>query len=98
MPPAAERQDLFAAALLDLGAPIPDGLSARGGWSIERRFHVYRNNVLCGLAAALEVRFPVVRRLVGDDFFRAMARGFVLAAPPRSPLLLDYGEGLPAYI
>ena len=44
-----------------------------------RRFAVYRNNVAAGLIRALEARFPVTRRLVGDDFFRAMAGGFVAA-------------------
>ncbi len=98
MPQLADPQGGFAAALLDHAAALPPGLVAPSGWPVERRFRVYRNNVLAGLGSALELRFPVVRRLVGEAFFRAMARDFVLAAPPRSPLLLHYGEGLPAFI
>jgi hypothetical protein len=98
MPAPAEDQARFAAALLDPAAPPPKGLVARAGWRLERRFQVYRNNVLSSLAAALALRFPVVARLVGSDFFQAMARRFVLAAPPRSPLLLAWGEAFPTFI
>lgn len=89
----AERHASFAAALLDPAAPAPDGLVAT-----PRRFGVYRNNVLAALAGALEARFPVAARIVGEDFFRAMATLFVRAEPPRSPVLLNYGDGLPAFV
>ncbi len=52
----------FARALAD-GQPPPFATPAR-------RFAVYRNNVAVGLIRALEARFPVTRRLVGDAFFR----------------------------
>ena len=32
-----------------------------------RRFAVYRNNVAVGLIGALEARYPVSRRIAGDD-------------------------------
>ncbi len=35
--------------------------------------------------------FPAVKRIVGDDFFTAMARVYVVAEPPSSPVLMDYG-------
>jgi Putative DNA-binding domain len=43
----------------------------------------------------LVARFPVIRRLVGDESFRAMARRFIVSEPPRSPTLLHYGEMFP---
>src|SRR5262249_41130955 len=46
----------------------------------------------------LTARFPVVQRLVGDDFFREMARVYVTAMPPRSPIMWHYGETFPAFI
>jgi hypothetical protein len=63
-----------------------------------RRFGVYRNNVVSGLVKALGSRFPVVEKLVGDEFFAAMARVFVTEQPPRSPLLATYGDGFPAFV
>ena len=44
------------------------------------RFAVYRNNVIVGLREALAKRFPVTLRLVGDEFFRGMARASSPAA------------------
>lgn len=94
----AERQRDFAAALLDPGLPAPDGLVGPDGEPDPKRFAVYRNNVVVSLIEALADAFPAVHRIVGDDFFRAMARAYVMASPPRSPIMLDYGAGLPDFI
>jgi hypothetical protein len=86
-------QKRFAQALLDRDRDPPQGLT--GG---PRRFAVYRNNVFVTLTDALGARFPVVRRLVGEDFFHAMARVFIELSPPRSPLLMRWGDELPAFL
>jgi hypothetical protein len=88
----------LTSALLHPSTPTPVGIASPHGGNAERRFGVYRNNVVVGLVGALEHRFPVVRRLVGSEFFRGMARLFVELDPPRSPLLLRYGAGLPTFI
>ncbi|APG05943.1 hypothetical protein BJI69_19910 [Luteibacter rhizovicinus DSM 16549] len=93
----AERQDGFAQAVVGL-AQCPDGLEVPPGVDASGRFDVYRNNVAVGLIEALRTTFPVVERLVGTDFFRAMARSYAREDLPRSPVLLEYGEGFPAYI
>ena len=92
MPPLAELQDGFAEAIRRPDPVPPGGISGRGGAGAERRFGVYRNNHLAGLADALGMTFPVVRRLVGDEFFRAAALEYVRRHPPRTPVLLQYGE------
>lgn len=51
----------------------------------DRRFFVHRNNVKASLGAALAARFPVVLRLVGVEFFRAMAVVFVERHPRGRP-------------
>jgi hypothetical protein len=88
----------FATSLLRADRPAPQGLVVRAGADPERRFAVYRNNVVVGLVRALEARFPVVKRLVGNDFFRAMAQVFVTEDPPRSPILFRYGSTFPDFI
>jgi hypothetical protein len=88
----------FARALLDPARPCPPGLRAWNGSDPARRFAVHRNNVMASLIDALEDGFPVVRALVGEDFFRAMAARFVRAHPPASPLLHRYGGALPGFI
>jgi hypothetical protein len=88
----------FADALLATDGGCPPGLTTWNGSAPERRFAVYRNNVVVGLIDALADSFPVTQALVGEEFFRAMAREFVRAAPPRSPVLALYGDGFGDFI
>jgi len=88
----------FAAALLQPDRAVPRGLVNPDGAPATKRFDVYRNNVAVSLSEALETAFPVTRRLVGDEFFRAMAGLFLRAHPPRSPLMMVYGAELPGFI
>ncbi|MDE2601941.1 MAG: putative DNA-binding domain-containing protein [Bradyrhizobium sp.] len=94
----AERQAEFAAALLDSERPAPSGLIGPDGTPSARRFAVYRNNVVVGLIDMLQAAFPAVRRIVGEEFFRAMARVYVAQQPPNSPIMLGYGSGFPDFI
>lgn len=94
----AAREADFAAALLDPALPMPAGLTTARGVPDAARFAVYRNNVAVGLIKALEARFPVVERLVGADFFKAMARAYIQAEKPASPLIFAYGDGFADFI
>jgi hypothetical protein len=94
----ADRQRSFAAALLDTSLPIPAGVVDPTGKPSVRRFGVYRNNVVSGLIEALQESFPAVRRLVGEECFRAMARSYAILSPPRCAVMLEYGADFPAFI
>ena len=91
-------QSAFADALLAPEAVCPPGLLAWNGSDPGRRFAVYRNNVMVSLIDALADSYPVTQELVGEEFFAAMARLFVQAQPPRSPVLALYGEGFADFI
>jgi len=91
-------QSSFRAALLDAQAPPPAGLVGPDGAPAGKRFDVYRNNVAVSLTEALEVSFPVVRKLVGDEFFKAMAGVFLRQHPPDSPILMLYGAEFPRFL
>lgn len=64
----------------------------------EQRLSIYRNNVIHSLTAALAAQFPVVKKLVGEAFFLALARDYVRAQPPQQPSLTYYGETFPDFI
>ncbi len=98
MQPWAELQSAFAAAVMDPAKPVPDGMTGLNGKHAGGRFAVYRNNVMTSLVEALQDRFPTTTRLVGEEFFRAMARVYVAGSLPRSPLLLEYGATFPDFI
>lgn len=95
---AAAGQAEFAAALLDAQLACPGGLYTWNGSDPAARLAVYRNNVVVSLIDALAATFPVVQRLVGETFFRAMAGVFVRQHPPRSKVLAGYGAGLPQFL
>jgi len=94
----ADAQATFAAALLDAAQPVPQDLRTWNGSDPARRFAVYRNNVVVSLIDALADGFPVTAQLVGDEFFRAMAREFVCCNPPASPILFEYGADFGDFI
>lgn len=91
-------QAAFAAALVDPALPCPPGLLAWNGSDPARRFAVYRNNVVVSLIDALADGYPVVQALVGDEFFRAMARRYVVDRPPASAVMAEYGDDFADFI
>lgn len=90
--------DDFASALLDPARGTAVGTTTARGSADPARFNVYRNNVFVGLTRALERRFPIVRRLVGEEFFAGMARVYAGREKPASPLMFQYGDGFPDFI
>jgi hypothetical protein len=80
----AQLQRAFLEAVLAGGAPGRHG--------------IYRENLLGNLHSALSAAYPVVRRLVGDAFFRELADRFALAHPSRSGDLHLYGSQLPQFL
>lgn len=95
---SSATQNAFAEPLLDRAKPLPHGLRSWTGAEPTKRYGVYRNNVATGLARALASRFPVTEKIVGEEFFTAMARDFVLGSPPTSPVLLHYGYDFPDFV
>ncbi len=62
------------------------------------RLRVYRHHVFHSLATALAANFPTVQALVGEEFFRGMARAFVAHILPAQPVLSEYGAGFAGFV
>jgi hypothetical protein len=88
----------FALALLDPSLSVPTGVVDPEGRTDQKRFAVYRNNVVVGLTDALADAFPTVNKLVGEEFFRDMGNIFVRANPPNSPILAQYGADFARFL
>jgi hypothetical protein len=92
----AELQQSFAAAVLGEPAELP--IRAATAARAESGLAVYRNNVMSSLIKVVAARFPAVRRVLGEYRFLESVRRFIAAEPPRSPLLLDYGDAFPQFL
>src|SRR2546430_14573865 len=62
------------------------------------RLDIYRNTFLLTLTRALRLCFPVVQKLVGEEFFEGAAQIFVAEHPPRSAWLDQYGSAFPDFL
>ena len=86
-----ELQRQFVGALFD-ESPAPGGTDTAAG------IEIYRNNLHEGFLKALALEFPVIQRLVGEDYFRQLARDFLHAYPSRAGDLHAIGAPFPNYL
>jgi hypothetical protein len=91
--PLERVQAAFAAALDDPGAvaAFVPALVTRDLLTAER-LALYRGNVVAAWEKALANSYPVVRALVGDEFFAALARAYGRAHPSVSGDLNRFGD------
>jgi len=62
------------------------------------RLAIYRNNLLEGFHRTLALEYPVVRRLVGQDYFRQLARAFLARHPSTSGDLHHVGAAFAEFL
>lgn len=91
-------QDAFRAEMLGQTREVLDALIATDGLQPAQRLQIYRNHYAVTLIDALAATFPVVCRLVGENFFAMAARRFIRTAPPSNPCLHEYGEGFASFL
>src|SRR5471032_1000470 len=77
MPELATVQQLFGAALADAtrgnaAAPLFAGDPAHA----RDRLAVYRGNIVTNAVRALAATYPIIRKLVGIEFFAGLARAY----------------------
>jgi hypothetical protein len=94
-----ELQHCFTDYVLrDLGQDlVAEGIKS-SMLSAEQRLAIYRNNTQLGLTEALRDGYPVVNKLVGNDFFDHLARSYISQHPPKAGCLLYFGGNLANFI
>jgi hypothetical protein len=91
----AASQENFAAALFDPLALVPVAAADVG---LRARNDIGHTGIGAFLMRALAARYPVVRRLIGDESFLDVAQRFVAMQPPRLPIVQHFGEAFPQYL
>ncbi len=93
----AAIQARFAEGLL-AGGDNPTALFRGDAALLERRFALYRGNLTANWENALRNAYPVIRQMVGDEFFRALAREYGRAIPLQEGDLNRFGQHLPDFL
>lgn len=88
----------FAHAIVRGEMPSPRIDPAYANYSAETAIEVYRNNYRGNLHDALAGAYPVIKQLVGDDFFRFLAKRYIEQHPSRSANLHHFGSELADFI
>jgi uncharacterized protein (UPF0276 family) len=88
-------QQTFGAALFDSADAAALAPLLKGD---PRRIGIYRGNLHAHWTRALASAYPVLRRLVGDEFFDALARVYGRAHPAVDPDLNRFGAALPDFL
>jgi hypothetical protein len=89
---AAMRRDLLGNSDATVAATLGDVLAPTD------RLSIYYNTSRTALTNALRLNFPAVQRLVGENFFAAVADTFITREPARTAWLELYGEGFPEFL
>lgn len=99
MPSLRELQSAFAHGLFaPPAALLLDAVVGDQRLDAQRRLAIYQNNIFSNYRNALSAVYPVVRRLVGDDFFRQSADAFARAHGSTSGDLHDFGEPFAVFL
>ena len=101
MPDLATHQHVFAHALRKSGDGIDDDVArllTSDAETSARRIAIYRANAIVSATKALAGAYPVIREVVGSEFFDALARAYWQAIPSQSGDLGDYGDAFDTFL
>ncbi|MCP4324021.1 MAG: DUF2063 domain-containing protein [Psychromonas sp.] len=66
--------------------------------SSQQRLQVYRNSFVMGVTEALAITYQHTMALVGEEFFNAVSREFIINQPPQENNIINYGLGFDRYL
>ena len=99
MPELLHFQTDFAAALRERRST-----SAMQRWLagsddlVDRRMAIYRANMVAAAEKALASAYPVIRQVVGEEFFHGLAREYRRGTPSTSGDLTTFGASFDAFL
>ena len=95
----ATLQMRFGSALdaADAKADTPD-MFRGGAEQTRRRFEIYRANTLANAVKAIQAAYPVVAKIVGDEFFSGLARRYRSCFASQAGDLNEYGESFAEFL
>ena len=98
MPALHNLQSAVAGAIFTRNPSAIADLVWSNGLTSLQRVQLYQNNVFISLTQALGDVYPVVERVVGEAFFRFIARRYIQRYPSVSGDLHEFGRELAAFL
>jgi hypothetical protein len=96
MPTLLETQRAMQASLLHRDSQAVSPMLAER--ITADRLDIYRNTFVHALTKTLRLCFPVIQRLVGEEFFEGAVQIFIEERPPRMAWLDLYGGEFPEFL
>lgn len=91
-------QAQFKQSLLYQDSSINEHIQEQNGFDAEQLLQIYRNNFIISVTESLQCTYPNTLQLVGEEFFNAVARAFILAKPPAINNICVYGQQFYQYL
>ena len=99
MPELLDFQADFAASLRDrLRTPAMRRWLEGDDALVERRMALYRGNMVAAAEKALASAYPVIRQVVGEEFFHGLARELLRGTPSTSGDLTEFGAAFDRFL
>lgn len=98
MPALSDQLSGFAGAIVRGDEPSLQIDNSYPHYSAAAAIEIYRNNYRGNLHDTLAGAYPVIMQLVGDEFFRFLARKFIEQHPSRSGNLHHYGAEMADFV
>jgi hypothetical protein len=89
------QQNFYDGLLNELSPKLQQSFTSDAS---KQRFAIYQNNVFYSLATALGDLYPVVKKLVGDDFFTGTAGVYFRQHPPQKAAMVFLGENFADFL
>ena len=92
-------QKIFTDTIFDRSeGQILSFVNGESDYAKDKRLDIYRNNIFYSLTDALSDLYPVIKRLVGEQFFNATAIEFIRKRPPRRAAMIYFAEDFPEFL
>ncbi len=95
----SDWQKHFTTSLIhELDDELLNSIHTRSQTMAEKRFSIYKNNVFYSLSNALADLYPVVKQLVGEDFFAGTAHYYLQQHPPQQAAMVYFAYDFPEFL
>ena len=93
------QQDFIESSLgHDATTDLNDALKHYSEAERDARLAIYRNNYYASMIDVVKDAFPTIEKLVGEEFFTALAKLYLKGHPPSNASLIHFGDAFAEFL